>query len=460
MLINCERCKASFELPDAKVQGKKLRFRCQGCGVPILVDGTNIEVSPAVAAPAVPAPAVPTPAAPTPAATTSPIAKPPLPASTSGIPRPGIPRPGGLSSSIPRPGAISNERGLGSLSSRPPNSPLGLNKPSALPAKAPAAAIPMPAAQLITKEDDEDETVSVSLDDLSADGVNLTPPELSDEIIPEEDEIQPISIFPESNDASNAVERPHSEELDTYRPTSASLDATDVAADQFSAPPPPVLPPESMRYGFEPASLGQNRPNFDEPFLEDATVVTQNFNDFNSPPDPDATAVGRLDPSDSEPPKEALPMSLSQGDFDIPRRMSGYDFDDVTVAVSSDELFKQASISSLNSEAPTPQPPALTPANALQAQQPLASRGVADETVKGQLSPETLNHLKQQSIASHPAPSVVIAPQNLLPDAADISRSAPKQGGKAAVVWLLLLLLLGGAAAAAWWWSQQAPTLH
>lgn len=41
MIIACTSCPAQYSVPDAKVQGKKVRVTCKHCGTGIVVDGTT-----------------------------------------------------------------------------------------------------------------------------------------------------------------------------------------------------------------------------------------------------------------------------------------------------------------------------------------------------------------------------------------------------------------------------------
>ena len=45
MLVSCSACSAKFQLPDAKIAGRKARMKCKNCGEPIVIDGTAVRVS-------------------------------------------------------------------------------------------------------------------------------------------------------------------------------------------------------------------------------------------------------------------------------------------------------------------------------------------------------------------------------------------------------------------------------
>lgn len=45
MIIACTNCPAQYQVPDAKVQGKKVRVTCKHCGTGIVVDGTGGSVA-------------------------------------------------------------------------------------------------------------------------------------------------------------------------------------------------------------------------------------------------------------------------------------------------------------------------------------------------------------------------------------------------------------------------------
>lgn len=49
MLVTCPACSAKFQLPDAKIAGRRARLRCKKCGQPIAVDGTGLGLGPAPA---------------------------------------------------------------------------------------------------------------------------------------------------------------------------------------------------------------------------------------------------------------------------------------------------------------------------------------------------------------------------------------------------------------------------
>jgi predicted Zn finger-like uncharacterized protein len=45
MRVTCESCGATYNLPDAKVRGRKAKVRCKRCSGTIVVDGTNLDPS-------------------------------------------------------------------------------------------------------------------------------------------------------------------------------------------------------------------------------------------------------------------------------------------------------------------------------------------------------------------------------------------------------------------------------
>jgi len=53
MNVTCGSCAARYAVPDAKVQGRKVRIKCKKCGTPILIDGTAPDAP--AGAPSVPA---------------------------------------------------------------------------------------------------------------------------------------------------------------------------------------------------------------------------------------------------------------------------------------------------------------------------------------------------------------------------------------------------------------------
>ncbi len=42
MIVSCSNCATKFNVPDAKVAGKRARMRCKKCGTAIAIDGTNL----------------------------------------------------------------------------------------------------------------------------------------------------------------------------------------------------------------------------------------------------------------------------------------------------------------------------------------------------------------------------------------------------------------------------------
>ncbi len=61
MKISCSKCPAQYEIPDAKIEGKRAQIKCRHCGARIVVDGTAI--GGAAPSPAPPAKASPRPGA-------------------------------------------------------------------------------------------------------------------------------------------------------------------------------------------------------------------------------------------------------------------------------------------------------------------------------------------------------------------------------------------------------------
>lgn len=51
MIIACTSCPAQYSVPDAKVQGKKVRVTCKHCGAGIIVDATGMRAGGAEASP-------------------------------------------------------------------------------------------------------------------------------------------------------------------------------------------------------------------------------------------------------------------------------------------------------------------------------------------------------------------------------------------------------------------------
>jgi predicted Zn finger-like uncharacterized protein len=50
MNVTCNSCAARYAVPDAKVQGRRVRIRCKKCQSPILIDGTSLLPEPATTA--------------------------------------------------------------------------------------------------------------------------------------------------------------------------------------------------------------------------------------------------------------------------------------------------------------------------------------------------------------------------------------------------------------------------
>src|SRR5690349_18035369 len=42
MNVQCLSCSSRYSVPDAKVQGRKVRIKCKRCGEPILIDGPHL----------------------------------------------------------------------------------------------------------------------------------------------------------------------------------------------------------------------------------------------------------------------------------------------------------------------------------------------------------------------------------------------------------------------------------
>lgn len=42
MIVHCSTCSARFNVPDAKVAGRRARMKCKKCGAPIVIDGTAV----------------------------------------------------------------------------------------------------------------------------------------------------------------------------------------------------------------------------------------------------------------------------------------------------------------------------------------------------------------------------------------------------------------------------------
>ena len=53
MIIACNSCPAQYSVPDAKVQGKKVRITCKRCSAAIIVDATQMPAQAPAAPPAV-----------------------------------------------------------------------------------------------------------------------------------------------------------------------------------------------------------------------------------------------------------------------------------------------------------------------------------------------------------------------------------------------------------------------
>lgn len=45
MLVSCSSCTAKFNIPDAKIAGKRARMKCKKCGTVIAIDGTGIKLA-------------------------------------------------------------------------------------------------------------------------------------------------------------------------------------------------------------------------------------------------------------------------------------------------------------------------------------------------------------------------------------------------------------------------------